>query len=76
MHSYTVKNIKTTENKMKLESTQGEKDIAENTVRNAEIKNVKCKQDETEIKKEITVVMVKFCISDCGGGYMNSQWLH
>lgn len=52
MHSYTVKNIKTTENKMKLESTQGERDIAENTVRNEEIKNVKCKQDETEIKKE------------------------
>jgi len=43
MPSYTIKKYQNHRNKMKLESTQEERDTAENTVRNAEIKNVKRK---------------------------------
>lgn len=37
---------------MKFEKYTGGRDTTENIVRNAEIKYVKCKQDETAIKKE------------------------
>lgn len=53
---------------MKLEKYTEGRDTAENIVRNAEIKHVKCKQDETEIKKQ----------SDHGGGgevlYLSLWW--
>lgn len=46
------KNIKTTENKIILEGTQELRNNKGNTERNLESRNVKCKQNEKEIKKE------------------------
>ena len=46
------KNIKTIENKIILESTQELRNNKENTKRNLESRNVECKQNEKEIKKE------------------------
>lgn len=58
---------------MKLESTRGLRNKKENTTRNLEIRNVKCKQNEKVRKRQVTVVMAKFYVSDCGGGYTHSH---